>query len=78
VEKPGRTRRYHVPPDALRTITAIHGHPRPRARAVARRGEKAPLGGNRNSWTVVERDYENLRAGMQNLFADLGLNRAAA
>jgi hypothetical protein len=77
VEKPGRTRRYHVPPDALRTITAI---------TTIRDRVLAPLLGevrkprpvaNRGNWTVVEHDYENLRSGMENLFVDLGIAAAA-
>jgi hypothetical protein len=77
VEKPGRTRRYHVPPDALRTITAI---------TTIRERVLAPLLGevrkprrvaSRSNWTAVERDHENLRTWMQSLFGHLGIQVAA-
>jgi hypothetical protein len=77
VEKPGRTRRYQVAPDALRTITAI---------TTIRDRVLAPLVGevrrpqrvaNRNNWTVVEHDYDKLRSGMKDLFSHLGIEAAA-
>jgi hypothetical protein len=73
VVKPGRSRRYHVTTEAVRTIVAIttlrdqvlepllagvrSQQPRPRP----------------NTWTAVENDYETLRLGMQTLFHDLGI-----
>jgi hypothetical protein len=77
VEKPGRTRRYHVPPDALRTITAV---------TTIRDRVLAPLIGevrrsrrvvSRKNWTPVEHDYEKLRSGMEDLFEHLGIATAA-
>jgi hypothetical protein len=71
--KPGRSRRYHVPPDAVRTITAVTAF---RDRVLA-----ALLGGLRSkrpvapssTWSDVEHDYENLRLDMQSLFQHLGI-----
>ena len=60
VVKPGSTRRYHVPPHALRTITAL---------TTLRDQVLAPLLGavratrtptKRSTWTDVERDYDTL------------------
>jgi hypothetical protein len=36
------------------------------------------MGREPNVWTAVDRDYENLRLGMQTLFDDLGITTAAA
>jgi hypothetical protein len=77
VVKPGSTRRYHVPPHALRTITAL---------TTLRDQVLAPLLGavraprtptKRTTWTDVERDYETLRVDMETLFDDLGIVTAA-
>ena len=73
VQKPGTTRRYQVPPQALRTITAL---------TTIRDHVLAPLLGaintprvptKTNTWTNIEHDYEALRTDMQTLFADLGI-----
>lgn len=77
VKKPGRSRRYHVPPEALRTITAV---------TTIREKVLAPLLGEVRSprhvargrnWTPVEHDYEKLRSGMEDLFEHLGIATAA-
>jgi hypothetical protein len=77
VVKPGRTRRYHVPPDAARTITAI---------TVVRdlvigpilAGVRSPRQGRKPAtWTRIDRDYEALRINMEALFDDLGIAAAA-
>jgi len=71
------SRRYDVPADAARTITAI---------TALRDQVIAPLlGGVRGprtvrditSWTPVEHDYEALRCGMETLFGHLGIEMAA-
>jgi hypothetical protein len=73
VVKPGQTRRYHVPPDAARTIaalTVLREHvigPILAGVRVPRRGRPP------TTWTQVDRDYETLRQGMQTLFHDLGI-----
>ncbi|HEY5990724.1 MAG TPA: hypothetical protein VIV12_30665 [Streptosporangiaceae bacterium] len=71
----GRTRRYHVPSLAARTIAALLAL---RDQVIApilagirspqRRGPKPAI------WTAVDRDYENLRVGMQALFQHLGIH----
>jgi hypothetical protein len=73
VIKPGRSRRYQVPPDATRTITAI---------TTLRDRILAPLLGDirsprsvhhAHSWTDLEHDYQNLRLDMETLFQHLGI-----
>jgi hypothetical protein len=73
VDKPGRSRRYHVAPDALRTVVAI---------TTLRDQVLEPLLGglasqpprpNPNTWTAIENDHEALRLNMQTLFNDLGI-----
>ena len=78
VVKPASTRRYHTPPDALRTITAIttlRDHVlEPILGAV-----RSPRAVTKTStWTDVERDYQALRLDMETLFNDLGITTAAA
>lgn len=82
VTKPGKSRRYHVPNTAARTIAGLltlRDHviapilagvrsPRPRRK----QGRKPAY------WTAVDRDYETLRTGMQTLFRHLGISAAAA
>jgi hypothetical protein len=77
VEKPGRARRYHVTPEALRTITAV---------TIIRDKVLAPLLGEvrkprrvvtRKNWTPMEHDYEKLRSGMEDFFGHLGILTAA-
>ena len=77
VEKPGRTRRYHVTHEALRTITAV---------TIIRDKVLAPLVGEvrkprrvvtRKNWTPMEHDYETLRSGMEDLFGHLRTLTAA-
>lgn len=73
VDKPGRTRRYHVPPPAARTIAALLAL-RDQVIAPILAGVRSPRRGRKpNVWTAVDRDYENLRIGMQTLFDDLGI-----
>jgi hypothetical protein len=78
VAKAGRSRRYHVPNQAARTITALlvlHDQvigPILAGARVPRRGRPP------TTWTRIDRDYETLRRGMQTLFADLALTTQAA
>jgi hypothetical protein len=71
--KSARSRRYHVPPEAARTITAL---------SVLREhvvdpilaGVRSPRQGRKPStWTSIDRDYESLRVDMQTLFGHLGI-----
>ena len=77
VVKRGRSRRYEVPTDAARTITAVttlRDHVIAPILAGVRSSRGIP---DTSSWTPVERDYEALRLGMETLFGDLGINTAA-
>ena len=78
VVKPGRGRRYHVPPPAARTITALLAL-REHVIAPIVAGVRSPrLGRKPAHWTAVDRDYETIRIGMQTLFRDLALTTEAA
>jgi hypothetical protein len=78
VDKPGRTRRYHLPPPAARTIAALLAL-RDHVIAPILAGVRSPRMGHKpNVWTAVDRDYENLRLGMQTLFHDLGITTTTA
>ena len=75
VEKPERSRRYVVAPDAARTITALSVL-RDQVVSPILAGVRSPRQGRKPSaWTQVDRDYESLRIGMQTLFDDLGISR---
>ncbi len=76
--KPGHTRRYHIPPDATRTIAALLAL-RDQVIAPILAGVRSPRMGRKPvHWTRIDRDYETLRIGMQTLFHDLGITSAAA
>jgi hypothetical protein len=78
IDKPGRTRRYHVPPDAARTITALLTL-RDHVIAPILAGVRSPrMGRKPKTWTPVDRDYENLRIGMQALFQHIGIQTQPA
>jgi hypothetical protein len=73
VAKPGRTRRYHVPGDAARTIAALLTV-RDKVIAPLLAGISTPRRGRPpKDWTNIDRDYETLRLGMHTLFAHLGI-----
>ena len=77
VAKLGRTRRYHVPSLAARTIAALLAL-RDQVIAPILAGIRSPQRRGRRpaSWTAVDRDYETLRIGMQALFQHLGIHAA--
>jgi hypothetical protein len=76
--KPGRSRRYHVPPPAARTIAALLAL-RDQVIGPILAGVRSPrLGRKPTHWTAIDRDYETLRIGMQTLFADLGITTSSA
>ncbi len=78
IDKPGRTRRYHVPPDAARTITALLAL-RDHVIAPILAGVRSPrMGRKPKIWTSVDRDYETLRIGMQTLFRHVGIETQPA
>jgi hypothetical protein len=77
VVKPDRTRRYHVPGDAARTVAALLTL-REHVIAPILAGVRRPAPGRPPSThTRIDRDYEHLRAGMRTLFTDLAINTAA-
>jgi hypothetical protein len=74
IDKPGRTRRYHVPPQAARIIAALLAL-RDHVIAPILAGIRSPRRGRRPThWTLIDRDYETLRTSMQTLFSDLGIS----
>jgi hypothetical protein len=76
--KPGRTRRYQVSPDAVRTIVALLTL-RDHVIAPILAGIRSPRRGRPPAhWTTVDRDYQTLRIGMQTLFHDLGIETLPA
>ena len=78
VAKPGRTRRYHVPLHAARTIAALLTL-RDQVIAPILAGIRSPRQGRKPAtWTRIDRDYETLRIGMQTLFHDLGITPGSA
>jgi hypothetical protein len=75
--KPGHSRRYHIPPDAARTIAALLAL-RDQVIGPIIAGIRSPRMGRKPlHWTAVDRDYENLRVGMQALFGHLGITTPA-
>ncbi|MDP9441272.1 MAG: hypothetical protein M3P34_03635 [Actinomycetota bacterium] len=78
VTKPGRGRRYQVPDDAARTITALLVL-RDQVIGPIVAGVRSPrLGRKPAHWTTVDRCYETLRIDMQALFSELALHTQAA
>ncbi len=74
VIKPGRTRRYHVPGNAARVITALLTV-RDKIIAPLITGIRTPRRGRPpKNWTQIDRDYETIRLDMQTLFNDLGIS----
>jgi hypothetical protein len=73
VIKPGRTRRYHVPEIAARTITALLTL-RDKVIAPLVAGIRTPRRGRPpKNWTKIDRDYETLRREMLTLLTRLGI-----
>ena len=73
VDKPGRTRRYRVPPRAARTITGLLTL-RDQVIAPILAGIHSPRPGRKpTTWTQIDRDYEKIRIDMQTLLRDLHL-----
>jgi hypothetical protein len=78
VDKPGRARRYHVPADSARIIAALLTL-RDHVIAPILAGVRSPRMGRKPSiWTAADRDYENLRIGMQTLFRHVGIQTQPA
>ena len=78
IDKPARSRRYQVPPEAARTISGIVTL-RDHVIAPILAGIRSPhLGRKPSIWTAVDRDYEQIRIKMQTLFSDLAIDTPAA
>ncbi len=74
----GHSRRYHIPPQAARTIAALLTL-RDHVIGPILAGVRSPRMGRKPAiWATVDRRYESLRVGMQELFCDLGITSAAA
>ena len=78
VVKPGRSHRYHVPPQPARTIAALLAL-RDQIIGPILAGVRSPRMGRKPAhWTTVDRHHEALRIRMQALFNDLGITAGAA
>jgi hypothetical protein len=78
IDKPGRTRRYRVPPQAARTIAALLTL-RDQVIAPILAAVRSPRMGRKPAhWTRVDRDYERIRIDMQTLFNDLAIETPLA
>jgi hypothetical protein len=78
VDKPGRSRRYHVPGQAAHTIAGIITL-RDHVIGPILAGVRSPrLGRKPSIWTSVDRDYEEIRVAMHQLFTDLAIDTLAA
>ena len=78
VDKPGRARRYHVPPLAARTVAALLTL-RDQVIAPILAAVRSPRMGRKPAhWTRVDRDYERIRIDMQTLFTDLAIETPLA
>ena len=73
VDLPTGTRRYHVGAQAVRTISALLTL-RDQVVAPILAGLRSPRRGRKPAaWTVVDRDYEQIRVDMLRLFDHLGI-----
>jgi hypothetical protein len=78
IDKPGRTRRYQVPPSAARTSAALLAL-RDHVIEPILAGVRSPQPGRKPAhWTRIDADYQTLRTGMQALFDDLGISMLPA
>jgi len=77
VDKPGRTRRYHVQPTAVRAVTAVLTL-REKVIAPLVAGVRDDLDHTPGTCTRIDRDYQRLRADMRVLFDNLGITTAPA
>jgi hypothetical protein len=76
--KPGRTRRYHIPPEAARTIAALLALRDQVIAPILARVRSPRRGRKPATWTRIDRDYETLRVGMQDLLGHLGITPVTA
>jgi hypothetical protein len=77
IVKPGRSRRYHLPAQPARIITALLTL-REQVISPILAGIRSPrMGRKPATWTQVDHDYEKIRISMQDLFHDLGITTGA-
>lgn len=77
ITKPGTARRYHAPPQALRTITALLVL-RDQVIKPILAGIRSPRNGPKpKHWTIIDRTYETIRIHTQTLFGHLGIAYAS-
>jgi hypothetical protein len=77
ISKPGRSRRYVVPPAGARTISALLTL-RDQVIIPLLAGVRSPrLRHTPSLWTPIDRHYEKLRIDMKALFTELGIGAAA-
>lgn len=75
--KPGRTRRYHVPGQAARTLSALLTL-RDQVIAPILAGIRRPGPGRPpKTHTRIDHDYDHIRKDMRTLFHDLAIDTAA-
>jgi hypothetical protein len=78
IVKPGRSRRYHLPPQPARIITALLTL-REQVISPILAGIQSPRRRHKPAhWTSIDRDYETLRTQMQTLFHHLGITTTGA
>ena len=78
IVKPGRSRRYHLPPQPARIITALLTL-REQVISPILAGIQSPRRGRKPAhWTSIDRDYETLRTQMQTLFHHLNITTTGA
>jgi hypothetical protein len=78
VDKPRRTRHYHVPDQPAHTIAALLAL-RNQIIGPIIAGVRSPRMGRRPThWNQIDRDYEALRIGMQTHFDHLAITTGTA
>ena len=77
LDKPARTHRYHVSPDAIRAVAALLPL-REKVIAPLVAGIRDDLDHTPSTCTRIDRNYQRLRADMRVLFHDLGITTAPA
>ena len=78
IVKPGQSRRYRLPPQPARTITALLTL-REHVISPILAGIRSPRRDRKPThWTPIERDYETLRVNMHTSFHNLGITTIGA
>lgn len=78
IVKPDRSRRYHLPTQPARTITALLTLCEQVINPILTGTRSPRIGRKPTHWTTIDRDYENLRITMHTLFHNLNITTAAA